>query len=386
MTKKKAESAPTLTAAQLSALGDSIKDALATAGRARAALTDRVDPAVMDKLQRVAREHEAAFMRDLAELRDSLDLAGEYEADTDLSREKDRGVGFRGLPEPGSHAGFTSPHEELLEGLPRNTDAAPHRNAGPSESGGAGDLAAASRPSTNPRDWAGGMASQDGSRGGLFDYEENDLGNNVTQRVWRFNDGSFVEQIITHSGGTQITVQESFNASTGRQSRAVEVYDENGLAGRTTYSAAPDGSTRGSTTVRNGATYTTYIWSKEAGSDSVEGSTEKTAGKDVKKDIATLPGTESGVDSELARAFARRFDHSRKDDPPTVTYVNPGDPDHDRPVRGTRLKPGEGIVDVHREQSRPVSREQAERWKEELLDEAGGRVNPPGPDAPPGDS
>ncbi|MBL0887840.1 hypothetical protein [Myceligenerans indicum] len=326
-------------------------------------------------MEQLAREHEAAFGRDLAQLRDALDLAKDYGTEID-PRRPSQGDRLSPPGYPVATPGFDTPHDDLLGSLPRTTDTAPYGNAGPSEGSGARELGAAARPSSDPRDWVGGAASQD--RGNEPDVV-NQVDDNTTQRLWYFDDGGFIEELTTKEGGVRATTIFSYEAASGERSGETSLYDQDGLVIRTTFRARQDGSSSGSTRVRNGGTYTIYIWDKPAEDQPAEGRTEKTTGEDVKKDIATLPGTEAGSGSALAQAFARRFDHSKKTGARVPTLVNPGDPDYQPDDTGPRLKPGPGLVDVHRPAPRPISREQAERWQKEVKDRAGGRVNPPDP-------
>jgi hypothetical protein len=366
-------------AKQLDAVSSAALKALSSPAKLTANLEGKIGSAALAKMEEFARGHEAAFLKDLVDLEGLVgNLAGGYEADLGLSRPETGGLGGRPLPDLETKPGFKSPHEELLGSLPRNTDAAPMRNAGPSEKGGARRDAAAARPSTNPRDWAGGATSQDGADP---TYNEYPLDNGGTQRVWHFSNGSFVEEVtVGGDGSPRTTTIFAYEAESGEQSGETSLYDQNGdLVLRTTFRANADGSSSGSTTVRNGGTYTTSIWEKDAGGQKTGGTVEKTSSDDLKKGMAVLPGTESGANSAFARYLARRFSHGKKAGPPVVTHVNPGDPDYARPVRGSRLKPGKGIIDVEEQKSRHVSRERAEHWQQELKDKVGGKVNPPGP-------
>lgn len=344
---------------------------------ARSNNASKIPEDIQDKFAEIARMHELAALKEIADLKEILGgLADEYRVDTGVGRTESQGVGSSGFPEDTSR-GFKTPHEELLNRMPGNTATAPYANAGPSERGGARDLAGAARPSTDPSSWLGGIASQDGSgRRTVTDpdgteFEEYQDGD-TSVRVIRYSNGSFVEHTNTPGTGGRVETVQAYEAESGESSGEVAVYDDDGLVIRTTYKRTRDGETSGSVTVRNGGTYTTHIHGGEGGSQEKPSGDQKPSGKP--KDVVTLPGTEAGVRPELARAFARQFDHSAKAGPPEVTKVNPGDPDDSGP-KGPRLKPGKGIVDIEEKRSRPITRRQAEHWKQEMQDKAGGRIN-----------
>ncbi|HEX6498057.1 MAG TPA: hypothetical protein VF054_03390 [Micromonosporaceae bacterium] len=346
------------------------------ADQALARLSSSVAPDVLDAMRRLARAHESAFIRGLGELSDALDL-GKYVVDPkDLLTGTDHGSPWR-VPKPSRTPDYTVPHDSLLGTVPRTSDGKPFRNAGPGETGDIRDLGSASRPSPNPQDWVGGAGSQDGTT-----YEMERIDSHTVRMVWRLDNGSFVEVVKSRAGGYEVETIFTYEAASRQQLGETSLSDEHGLVLRTTYVVDADGSTRGSTTVRNGATYTTYVWEKDPEGRPVDDGVEKTSGDDLKKGVATLPGTDSGPASALARALARKFDHSKKADPPVVTYIDPASPEHRQPAQAPRLKPGPGVVDVQQEHAADAGRARIEHWQEELRDKVGGIVDPPGPQVP----
>jgi hypothetical protein len=365
-----------LTDEQLNKLKTELKTSFQIQKTALANLKSYINPEIFDRIEGFKTEHEANSMRDLGELNNLItDLADQYKTDIDISSGKvSDQLGSRGLPNQ-IPEGYQSPHEDLLGSLPRNSDSQPYANDAGSGIG-ARDLANAARPSGDARSWSSGSRSQDG----MPEPEVGQIpGTNTTQTVWRFDNGSFVEQLETSDSNYRTVTIHSYEAISGEQSGETSLYDTNGLVFRTTYRVNGDGSSVGTVTSRQGGTYVLHIWEKDSAGNPVDSKTDSTSAEDVKKGTVTLPGTESGANSELARLMAMKFDHSKKASPPITTHVNPGDPDYNPNQKTNTINPGKGILDVEEKKSIQISRNRAKSWMQSLKDKVGGKVNPPGP-------
>lgn len=318
------------------------------------------------RLDKIAESHFARMAKEVAELQDIIKIGvEEYE-----------GAGVSMQPETEKVEGYAMPHEEMLGDIPQHTGGAPYANASPSERGAARGDAAALRPSGNPADWLGGAASGDAS-------VEKDPETGRVTKTWTVESGDGTTTERTSSFNPQSGTEASTSTTTNRERDStvyVQVVDER------------DGSSDGVTRVSEGGMTWSHSWARDSNGRMTHDYFETTdssgqvvnswdRGNDPRfRHLNRMPRDDAPT--EAGARFGRRFGHEKPAPPPEVTKVNPGDPDDSGP-KGPRLQPGPGIavnppIDAEAQQSRQMSKAQAEHWKQELLDRVGGKVNPEG--------
>lgn len=317
------------------------------------------------RLDQIAEAHQARIVEEIADLQEAIGFA--------LETHEDLGVS---APEMEKAPGYDMPHEEILGDLPRHSGGEPHANASPSERGAARGDAAGLRPSGNPADWLGGMASGDAE-------VEKDPETGTVVKTWS----------VEHSNGSTTAWTSSFNPQTGTE--AVTLNTTNPDRPEDAYYIQivdeQDGSSSGITRVTRPDLTVSHTWARDSEGRmtlSLFETRDSSTGRLVNSwDRGNDPGFDrmprDDAPSEAGRRFGKRFGHEKPAPAPEVTKVNPGDPDDSGP-KGPRLQPGPGIavnppIDADHQSSRQMSAAAAAHWKKELLDRVGGKVNPPGP-------
>lgn len=268
--------------------------------------------------------------------------------------------------------GFDIPHEELLGRLPSNSDGAPVDNAGPSEQGGAREDAAAARPSSDPRAWMSGAASQS------VTTVDPDTGIKETRST------------TENESGSTTTTTTAFNPANGDTTTTSTTRDSSGR--RTTYiiiTDHADGTSEGESTFSNRTGSTQQSWARDANGNMTRdhwtitenGRVTDEYDRDPRDRSRRLRMPREDETSDLARRLGQRFSHGKKAPPPEIDKVNPGDPD-DSPPPAPRINPGDSIVvnpGGPAASGGKISRERAASWRQRMRDKVGGLVNPPGP-------